>query len=123
MAAAVDPRNFRQYGTPGAAQHQAMSGYLIADVTAINDPGLYGRYQSLVPPSLRAFNGSYLARGGDVTVLEGGWHPRRLVIVRFENAARAAAWWDSDQYREARGMRQAATRTNMIVVEGTQHGH
>ena len=38
-----------------------MSGYLLADVTAINDPGLYERYQPLVPPSLRAFNGTYLA--------------------------------------------------------------
>jgi len=97
-----------------------MSGYLIADVTAISDPGLHERYQPLVPPSLRAFNGTYLARGGDVTVLEGNWHPHRLVIVRFENAARAAAWWDSDQYRDARDMRQAATQTNMIVVEGTE---
>ena len=97
-----------------------MSGYLIADVTAINDPGLYQRYQTLVPPSLRAFNGTYLARGGDVTVLEGSWHPHLLVIVRFESAARAPAWWDSDQYRDARGMRQAATQTNMIVVEGTE---
>jgi uncharacterized protein (DUF1330 family) len=97
-----------------------MSGYLIADVTDVNDRGLYERYQPLVPPSLRAFNGSYLARGGDVTVLEGSWHPRRLVIVSFESAARAAAWWDSDQYRDARRMRHAAAQTNMIVVEGTE---
>jgi uncharacterized protein (DUF1330 family) len=97
-----------------------MSGYLVADVTAINDPGLYERYEPLVPLSLRAFNGTYLARGGDVTVLEGSWHPHRLVIVRFESAAQAAAWWDSGQYRDARGMRQAATQTNMIVVEGTE---
>lgn len=95
-----------------------MSGYLIADVTAIHDPGLYQRYQPLVPPSLRPFDGSYLARGGDVTVLEGNWHPSRLVIVRFESAARARSWWESDRYRDARCMRQAATQTNMIVVEG-----
>jgi uncharacterized protein (DUF1330 family) len=54
-----------------------MSGYLIADVTDITDPGLYERYQQLVPPLLRAFNGTYLVRGGDVTVLEGSWHRRR----------------------------------------------
>jgi uncharacterized protein (DUF1330 family) len=101
-------------------QYRGVSGYLIADVTAIHDPGLYERYQPLVPPSLRSFNGAYLARGGDVTVLEGSWHPRRLVIVRFDSAAQAAAWWESDQYRNARDMRQAATRTNMIVVEGTE---
>jgi uncharacterized protein (DUF1330 family) len=97
-----------------------MSGYLIADVTAITDPGLYERYHPLVPPSLRAFHGTYLARGGDVTVLEGSWRPHRLVIVSFESAARAMTWWDSDQYRDARHMRQAATQTNMIVVEGTE---
>jgi uncharacterized protein (DUF1330 family) len=97
-----------------------MSGYLIADVTDITDPELYERYQPLVLPSLRAFNGTYLARGGDVTVLEGRWRPHRLVIVRFESAARAAAWWDSDHYRDARRMRQAAAQTNMIVVQGTE---
>jgi uncharacterized protein (DUF1330 family) len=113
-------RNFRQYLPPGPAQHRGMSGYLIADVTDITDPGLYERYQSLVPPSLRTFNGTYLARGGDVMVLEGSWCPHRLVIVRFESAARAAAWWDSDQYRDARRMRQVAAQTNMIVVEGTE---
>lgn len=95
-----------------------MSGYVLADVTTVNDPALYQRYQALVPPSLQAFNGIYLARGGDVTVLEGSWQPRRLVIVRFESAAQARAWWDSDQYRAARAMRQAATVTNLIVVAG-----
>jgi uncharacterized protein (DUF1330 family) len=97
-----------------------MSAYLIADVTAVTDPGLYERYQPLVPPSLHPFNGTYLARGGDVTVLEGSWHPRRLVVVRFDSAARAAAWWDSDQYRDARRMRHAAAQTNMIIVDGVE---
>ena len=50
-----------------------MSGYVLADVTTVKDPGLYQRYQALVPPSLRAFNGTYLARGGDLIALEGSW--------------------------------------------------
>lgn len=35
----------------------------------------------------------------------------------YESTARAMTWRHSDQYRAARGMRQAATRTSMIVVE------
>jgi len=66
-----------------------MSGYVLADVTTVKDPGLYQRYEALAPPSLRAFNGTYHARGGDVTVLEGSWQPRRLVMVRFESVAQA----------------------------------
>jgi Domain of unknown function (DUF1330) len=74
-----------------------MSGYLIADVTAISDPGLYERYQPLVPPSLRAFNGTYLARGGDVTVLEGNWHP---------------PGWSSSASRALHGRRRGGTQTS-----------
>jgi uncharacterized protein (DUF1330 family) len=95
-----------------------MPGYLIADVTDVKDASLYERYKPLVPASLQAFSGIYLTRSGSVTVLEGSWHPERIVVVRFESAARAMQWWASDEYREARGMRKAATETNMIVVEG-----
>lgn len=95
-----------------------MSGYLIADVVSVNDPALYDRYKPLVPQSMRAFGGSYLARSGEVTVLEGAWSPKRLVVVRFPSAARAVEWWSSGTYHEARDMRQAATETNMIVVDG-----
>jgi len=95
-----------------------MTGFLIADVTDVKDASLYQRYKPLVPASLQAFSGTYLTRGGTVTVLEGSWHPERIVVVRFESAARAMQRWASDEYREARGLRQAATETNMIVVEG-----
>jgi uncharacterized protein (DUF1330 family) len=95
-----------------------MPGYLIADVTDVKDAALYQCYRPLVPASLQAFNGTFLTRSGSVTVLEGSWHPERIVVVRFESAARAMQWWASDEYRQARGMRQAAAETNMIVVEG-----
>jgi len=95
-----------------------MTGFLIADVTDVKDASLYQRYKPLVPASLQAFSGTYLTRGGTVTVLEGSWHPERIVVVRFESAARATQRWASDEYREARGLRRAATETNMIVVEG-----
>jgi uncharacterized protein (DUF1330 family) len=71
-----------------------------------------------VPATLQAFNGTYLTRGGGVTVLEGRWQPERIVVVRFDSPARAMQWWASDHYRAARTMRQAATETDMIVVEG-----
>src|SRR5712692_1173459 len=112
QGSAQPPRLHRSGRTPD------MTGYLIADVTDVKDASLYQRYKPLVPASLQAFNGTSLTRGGSVTVLEGSWHPERIVVVRFDSAARAMQWWASDEYREARGMRQAATETNMIVVEG-----
>ena len=72
-----------------------------------------------VPPTLAQFGARYLARGGTATQLEGTWEPKRVVILEFDSADRARAWWSSEDYRELRELRQASARTNMILVEGT----
>jgi uncharacterized protein (DUF1330 family) len=95
-----------------------MSALLIVDVVSREDPAGYERYKPLVPPTLHAFGAAYLARSGPVTVLEGECQPRRLVVVRFDDAETAKRWWTSPQYAQAKRLRQEATRTNMIVVEG-----
>ena len=95
-----------------------MPAYLIADVVTVHDADAYDRYRPLVPPTLERFGGHYLTRGGAVTVLEGDWHPSRIVIVRFDSARTATDWWRSPVYAEAKPLRQEAALTNMIVVEG-----
>ncbi len=99
-----------------------MAAYLVADVTRVDDPALYDRYKPLVPPTLRAYGGTYLARSGPVTFLEGTWNPERIVIVRFDDVQQAMAWWASEEYRDAKCLRQEATATNLIVVEGVSPG-
>src|SRR5262249_40153595 len=94
-----------------------MSAYVIVDID-VRDPDLYEHHKRAVPPSIDAFGGRYLARGGRTEVLEGEWTPKRLVILEFEDAERAKAWLNSREYAEARAMRQRATRTNMVVIEG-----
>jgi len=71
-----------------------------------------------VLPTLQAYGGRFLVRGGKVDVLEGSWSPKRLVIVEFPDVAKAKAWWASAGYAEPKAIRQSASETNMIVVEG-----
>jgi uncharacterized protein (DUF1330 family) len=59
-----------------------------------------------------------VARGGEVTTLEGTWSPKRLVILKFPSVDQAKAWWNSPEYAEAKALRQAVARTQMIVVAG-----
>jgi uncharacterized protein (DUF1330 family) len=40
------------------------------------------------------------------------------VIVEFSSTSQAKAWWGSPQYAEAKALRQATARTEMIVAEG-----
>ncbi len=95
-----------------------MAAYLIVEIE-VTDPQLYETYKQLVPPTLARYGGKYLVRGGAVERLEGSWSPARVVVVEFEDAARARQWWDSPEYAEAKRLRQSCARTEMIIVEGS----
>ncbi len=94
-----------------------MSAYIVVEVD-VKDPERYANYRAMVPASLEVYGGKFLVRGGAVENLEGNWIPSRFVIIEFESVDRAKQWWDSDEYREARNLRQATSDTKMIVVEG-----
>jgi len=72
----------------------------------------------MVPPSLKPYGGRFVVRGGKVENLEGNWSPKRLVIVEFPSVEQAKAWWNSPEYKDAKALRQATSKTQMIVVEG-----
>ena len=94
-----------------------MKGYIIVDVT-ITDPVRYEEYKKLTPGSLKPFDGKFIVRGGAAETLEGQWTPGRIVIVEFPSPEKAKAWWSSDGYAPAKAIRQAASITKMILVEG-----
>lgn len=94
-----------------------MPAYLVVEVD-VHDPERYEKYKSMVPPSLAAFGGRFLIRGGGVETLEGDWAPQRFVMVEFPSLERAKAWWSSTEYAEAKALRQATAKTQMILVEG-----
>jgi uncharacterized protein (DUF1330 family) len=95
-----------------------MSAYLIVDIARVRDEETYGRYKEHVSPGLVAAGGHYLARGGAIQVLEGEWRPNRLIVVRFDSAAAARAWWASEEYAPLKKLRMASTDCNMVIVEG-----
>ena len=94
-----------------------MSAYVIVQVD-IKDPDRYAEYRKMVPPSLEPYGGRFIVRGGALETLEGSWSPARLVVLEFDDVERAKAWLSSEEYREARALRQATAETEMIVVEG-----
>ena len=94
-----------------------MTAYIVVEVD-VKDPERYADYRKMVPASLEAYGGKFLVRGGAVEKLEGDWQPSRFVLIAFDSAEQAKRWWDSDEYRPARDLRQETARTKMIVVEG-----
>jgi uncharacterized protein (DUF1330 family) len=94
-----------------------MSAYIVVQVD-VKDPVRYERYKDLVPASIAKYGGRFVVRGGKTETLEGSWSPKRFVMVEFPDVARAKAWWASEEYAEAKALRQATSHTEMIVVEG-----
>ena len=94
-----------------------MPAYVIADVE-VTDPELFAEYRELVVPTVDAYSGRYIARGGETALLEGDRSPNRTVIIEFPSMEQAKAWHDSDEYAHPKDMRIRSTNSHVIVVEG-----
>ncbi|GAB3812189.1 DUF1330 domain-containing protein [Pontibacter rugosus] len=94
-----------------------MPAYIIAEID-VTDPETYTAYTQLTPATLAAYGGKFIVRGGQHETLEGDWQPNRMVVLEFESLARAKEWWNSPEYAGPKSIRQKASNTNMIVIEG-----
>ena len=94
-----------------------MAAYVIANVE-VTDAATYERYRKDVPATIEQYGGRFLVRGGAAIALEGGFQPKRIVVLEFPSVERAQAWWDSPEYRPLRALRQSASRGDLFVVAG-----
>ncbi|PKO64930.1 MAG: DUF1330 domain-containing protein [Betaproteobacteria bacterium HGW-Betaproteobacteria-16] len=95
-----------------------MSAYIIVDMQ-ISNMEQYKQYMADAPAAVAAFGGEYLVRGGRFETLEGDWQPARIAMLRFPSFVQAKAFYDSEQYRQARAKRKGATDFfNLVLVEG-----
>ena len=94
-----------------------MAAYVVVDVER-TDLERAACYSEMSGPSVERHGGRFLARGGALDVLEGDWEPERLVVIEFASTDAARAWFDSDDYREARAVRERCGIWRMVVVNG-----
>ena len=94
-----------------------MPAFVIVEIE-VHDREAYETYRSLVPASLDAYGGKFIARGGATENLEGDWAPERIVVLEFPSLERARQWWASPEYRDAKAIRMRAARTRMIATDG-----
>lgn len=94
-----------------------MSAFVIFDID-VHDAEAYEAYRRIGAPTVAAFGGRFLVRGGETESLEGGWAPKRVVVLEFETAERARAWYRSASYQDAKRIREGAARTIGILADG-----
>ena len=95
-----------------------MPAFVIADIE-VTDPQLYEQYRRLAASSIEHYGGRLLVRAGArCEVLEGSFHPKRLVLLEFTSMERAKQWYDSEEYGAAKAIRHRSAKTDAILVEG-----
>jgi uncharacterized protein (DUF1330 family) len=94
-----------------------MPAYVIAE-TDVHDAEQYEHYKAAAPETIAAYGGRYVARGGELSVFEGDWLPKRLVILEFDDLAAAKRWYDSPEYSEVRKLREDAATFRVVAVQG-----
>ena len=93
-----------------------MSAYVIAEVE-VTDAEAFEPYRLAVGATQEQYGGTYLVRGGAVESLEGEV-AGRIVVVRFEDVDAAKRWYNSPEYQAIVGIRHAASKGRLTVVEG-----
>jgi uncharacterized protein (DUF1330 family) len=94
-----------------------LAAYIIAELE-VTDPATFEEYRKGVPATIAAYGGRYLVRGGALESLEGGWSPKRMVVLEFPSLEQAKRWYGSADYRELLAMRKRSTNSRVVLVEG-----
>ena len=107
-----------------------MPAYVIADVRDARDQDALVEYRRGNTDSVARHGGRFVVRGGEMELLEGEWdtrrakpgpvstQPRRIVVIEFPDMATAHEWYGSEDYAPLKTLRQSASDTNIILVDG-----
>ncbi len=96
-----------------------MPAYVIAYAGDVRDDAALQEYRRRNTDAVANHGGRFIARGSAVHVLEGPWPWERVAMMEFPDADAARAWYGSEEYTPLKAMRQAASTTQLILVEGT----
>ena len=94
-----------------------MPGYFLLEIE-VKDQAAYAEYLKVAPATVKQYGGKYLIRGGAVTPVEGGWNPKRLVLLEFPSVDHVKKWLNSPEYRQVAPIREHSTHSRAVIVEG-----
>jgi uncharacterized protein (DUF1330 family) len=95
-----------------------MPAYVIAYLRAPDlEADALLEYRAANTPLVERHGGRFIVRGGRIDPLEGD-APDRVIVLEFPDASAARAWYDDPDYQAIIGLRQSASDTDILVVEG-----
>ena len=84
----------------------------------VDDPETFDEYRRQVMPTIEAYEGRFIVRGGAFTALEGEMPYQRIAVLEFPSRAAAEAWYQSPDYQRILPLRSQSARCQFILVDG-----
>jgi uncharacterized protein (DUF1330 family) len=92
-------------------------GYCIV-LLDVADQDLYAEYVVRATETETSHGGRALVAADVEHVAEGEWPAERIIVLEFPSLERARAWYSDPRYAELVPLRQKATQSVVLFVEG-----
>lgn len=93
-----------------------MTAYVIAFAT-VKDRNKLPEYSAAAGPTIAPAGGTVVARTKFVQTLAGDLSANAALILRFDTAEAAAAWYASPEYQKLIPLRDEAMAPNFVLLE------
>ena len=94
-----------------------MSAYVIAQVNITNELP-YKEYVKQTSVIVKKYQGEFIVRGGKFIKMIGNWDFERTVIIKFPTYDTALKWYNSEEYKPIKKIREENSKGNLIIVDG-----
>lgn len=98
-----------------------MKAYCIV-YEVVDDPTAFEEYRRQVLATIEAYQGRFLVRGGEFSVLEGDMPFQRIAMLEFPSRAAAEGWYRSPEYQRILPIRTGSSRSQFLLVDGVPEG-
>jgi uncharacterized protein (DUF1330 family) len=95
-----------------------MPAYLIVTANIHDMEPFRNEYGAAAGALTAKFGGKYLMMAGGAQLLEGdSWDNASMVISEWPDKAAALAFWNSDEYAEAKKLREGCADVQVLLIE------
>ena len=91
-------------------------GYLVAHIR-VHDKEGFEKFKEMSGPVISEYGGKVLVRNPSPDVREGS-DSGLAIVIEFKSIEGARNFYESAKYTEARAVRELASNTELILVEG-----
>ncbi|MFK7733682.1 MAG: DUF1330 domain-containing protein [Pseudomonadales bacterium] len=94
-----------------------MTAYVIFNYLQVHDEQRIIAYRQQAHPTVALHGGRVIIRPGALDNREGV-PSQYLIVTEFDDLTAARNWYDSDEYQQARKLREGAADVQVIITEG-----